>query len=204
MRLFVLGATGRTGREILDLGLVRGHQITALARSPQKLEPARGLTIVAGDPRSTTALREAMRDHDAVLSAIGPGLRDSFRPSTLLTDVAASTVAAMTTTGVPRLGIVSAALLFPDSSVRFAFFRWLASHHIRDLATMEAVVTASDVAWTIARPPRLVTTPQESYRAERDELPSASYSTSFRSVAAFLLDSVEERKHVRQIVGVTR
>src|SRR5437879_2899477 len=37
MRLFVLGATGRTGKEILELALARGHEVTAFVRSPQKL-----------------------------------------------------------------------------------------------------------------------------------------------------------------------
>ena len=44
MRLFVLGATGRTGMEIIDLARTRGHEVTAFVRSPQKLRPAGSLT----------------------------------------------------------------------------------------------------------------------------------------------------------------
>ena len=51
MRLFVLGATGRTGMEIIDLARTRGHEVTAFVRSPQKLRPASSLRIVPGDPR---------------------------------------------------------------------------------------------------------------------------------------------------------
>jgi putative NADH-flavin reductase len=204
MRLFVLGSTGRTGRQIIDVALARGHDVTAFARSPDKVEPRDRLRIVEGDPRSTAGLEHAMAKHDAVLSAIGPRFAQAMRPHTLLTDVAASTVAAMTSAGVSRLGIVSAAVMFDGEGFQFAFFKWFLNHHIRDLTTMEAIVTSSGLSWTIARPPRLVGGSQERYRASRGALPGGSLSTSFRSLAMFLLDAVEGRAHVREIVGVTR
>jgi uncharacterized protein YbjT (DUF2867 family) len=37
MRLFILGANGRTGTELVDLALKQGHQVTAFVRSPEKL-----------------------------------------------------------------------------------------------------------------------------------------------------------------------
>ncbi len=35
MKLFVIGATGRTGREIVQQALARGHHVTAFVRSPE-------------------------------------------------------------------------------------------------------------------------------------------------------------------------
>jgi putative NADH-flavin reductase len=204
MRLFLLGATGRTGAELVDLALARGHEVTAFVRSPQKLGPDRPLNIVRGDPRDRAALAAALRGHDAVLSAIGPAGRDAFRPSTLLTDCAVATVEAMTAASVARLAIVSAALLFPEEGLYFAFFRWLIGHHLRDLRTMEDAVRASRLDWTIARPPRLTRSPDPSYRAVRDALPPRGYATSFRSVAAFMIEAVERGSHVREIVGLAR
>ena len=37
MRLFILGATGKTGTQIVDVALARGHQVTAFVRSPAKI-----------------------------------------------------------------------------------------------------------------------------------------------------------------------
>jgi uncharacterized protein YbjT (DUF2867 family) len=55
--LFVLGATGGTGRALVEQALWRGHRVTAFVRSPQKLGPApEGLTVVRGDPRNTEEL----------------------------------------------------------------------------------------------------------------------------------------------------
>lgn len=203
MRLFVLGATGRTGKHILDLGLSRGHHLTAFVRSPGKITRKDGaLTVIAGDPLRADQMAKALAGHDAVISAIGPSPRDAFRPSTLLTECAASAVAAMTTAGVERFTAVSSALLFPDRRLSFAFFRWLIGHHLRDLTEMEAVVQASRTVYTIARPPRLVDSPDERYRGERAALPAGASVMSFRAVAAFLLDCVEQRTHTEEIVGL--
>jgi putative NADH-flavin reductase len=205
MRLFLLGATGNTGTAILDLALARGHEVTAFVRSPQKLEPTAALRIIAGDPRDGDALSAALSGHDAVLSAIGPPPRDALRPgNTLLSECAQALVGAMTNAGVTRLAIVSAAVLFAEKGLYFAFFQWLLRHHARDLREMESLVQASGLEWTIARPPRLTRTPELTFRARRDALPPGGRSMSFRAVATFMLEAVEQRSYVREIVGLAR
>jgi uncharacterized protein YbjT (DUF2867 family) len=37
MNLFILGATGGTGSEVIGQALERGHQVTAFVRSPEKI-----------------------------------------------------------------------------------------------------------------------------------------------------------------------
>ncbi len=198
----MLGATGKTGTEIIDLACKQGHEVTAFVRSPQKLRPAPSLTIVRGDPLRQEEIAAALPGHDAVLSAIGPPPREAFRPNTLVTDCARATVNAMTACGVARLVIVSAAVLFPEKGLYFAFFRWLLRQHARDLCGMEEVVRASNLAWTIARPPRLKQSPEAGFRALRYALPPGSRSMSYRSVAAFMLDAIERRSHASEIVGL--
>jgi len=202
MKLFLLGATGRTGTHILDLARAHGHEVTAFVRSPHKLAAASGVRVVGGDPLDRDALAAAMAGHDAVLSALGLPPRQALRPSTRMTEFGATTVAAMALAGVRRLGIVSAAVLFPEKGVLFAFFRWFLRHHARDLRAMEDVVRASDLEWTIARPPRLTGGRDEGFRAAAGKLPSGGLAMTFRSVAAFLLDAVEKHAHVDEIVGL--
>jgi uncharacterized protein YbjT (DUF2867 family) len=210
MKLFIIGASGRIGSALLELAGTRGHEVTAFVRSPEKLDHIRSrltgssdwLTVVRGDPRDRASIAAALPGHDAVLSAIGPHPREAFRPSTLVADCASATVDAMTATGVPRLAIVSAAVLFPEKGLYFAFFRWLIQHHARDLRAMERVVSESGLAWTIARPPRLTTSEDASFVAVPNALPLGSRSMSFRSVAAFLLDAVEHRSHIGEVVGL--
>lgn len=203
MRLFLLGATGHTGTHILDLALSRGHEVTVFARTPAKVtRQAPDLRVVQGDALEVNSLAAVMPGHDAVLSALGPSFREAFRPSTLLAECAAATVAAMQMAGLSRLAIVSAAVLFPEKGLRFAFFRWFLRHHARDLVSMESVVRATPFDWTIARPPRLVEDDDDRYRSANGALPVDGFTMSFRAVAAFLLDSVEQRSHAREIVGL--
>jgi putative NADH-flavin reductase len=201
MRLFILGATGRTGQALLAQALERGHQVTAFVRSPGKLGAAReGVTVRQGDPHSVGDLTAAIPGHDAVLSALGlPGLG----PARVLRDCARSTVAAMQASGVRRLLVVSAAVLFHGSLATAILRNTLLRNVAADSAEMERVVTARGLEWTIVRPPRLTNGQlTRRYRVEDGAMPRGSRLVSRADVADFLLDEVERGAHRRQIVGM--
>ncbi len=203
MRIFILGANGKTGTQLVDVALARNHQVTAFVRSPEKITRRHpNLQVLHGDPRNVHEMASLLPGHDAVLSALGVRPPQAFRPHTLVQECAASTVGAMTRVGVKRLVLVSAAVLFPGKGLFFAFFRSILTHVRRDLGTAEEIVRATSLEWTIVRPPRLISTADDVYRSERDMLPASGYSISFRAVAAFMLDAVERRMYVREIVGV--
>jgi putative NADH-flavin reductase len=197
-----LGATGHTGTEIVRQALARRHSVTAFVRSPTKLQPADALTIVRGELHQPDALSVALAGHDALLSTLGPRPREAFRPGTLLTDCMRTTIQAMNTAGVTRLAVLSAAVLFPERGFYFAFFRWLLRHHARDLRGMEQVLRESSLAWTSARPPRLVHSGELGFRALSGALPRGGRSMSYAAVAAFMLDAVELGSHVCEVVGL--
>jgi putative NADH-flavin reductase len=204
MRIAVLGATGHTGHHVLDLALGHGHHVTALVRSPDKLAPASGLTILQGNPLEPAALTAMLAGHDAVISVLGPGSRDALKPSTMVADYARGLIEAMDRAGVARLAIISAAVLFPLRGPVYAFFRWFLRHHARDLAAMEHQVQDSRLAWTIARPGRLVESSGDEHRAAVGAFPANGRTISFRAVAAFLVGAVERTSHVHEIVGLAR
>src|ERR1700759_2510277 len=107
MKLFVLGATGHTGTHILDIALSRSHDVTAFVRSPQKIarrDPR--LTVVAGDPLDAGQLATQIVGPHGVWSALGVRPPQAFRPHSIVGECAASTVAAMTKTGVNRIVLV--------------------------------------------------------------------------------------------------
>jgi putative NADH-flavin reductase len=203
MKFFVIGANGKTGTQLIDLALPRGHEVTAFVRSPEKIERRHArLQIVRGDPHDADRLAEALPGHDAVFSALGIRPRELFGPITLVQEGAASTVAAMTRAEVKRLFIVSAATLFAERGLLFTFFRWLLKEQIRDLVAAETIVQATSLDWTIVRPPRLVRRQEQSYRWARGRLPKGALSMSFRAVAAFMLDAAEQGTHGGEIVGL--
>lgn len=73
MQVALIGATGFVGAAILDELLQHGHGVTALARTPAKLAPRPGLTVVQADAREQSDVAAAARGHDAVVSAYNPG-----------------------------------------------------------------------------------------------------------------------------------
>jgi putative NADH-flavin reductase len=205
MNLLILGATGRTGREVTRAALARGHRVTVYVRSPDKLGPERAsLRVAQGDALDTERLSAALVGQDAVVSALGLPAKLALRPSNFMAEAAATTVAAMKRAGVSRLAIVSAAVLFPQKGLFYAFFRWFLRHHARDLSAMETIVRATDLDWTIARPPRLVAGEDEGLRLAAGALPKKSFKLSFRALAAFLVDCVEHARHGGEIVGLAR
>ena len=94
MKLFVIGATGRTGREVVEQALARGHQVAAFVRSPEgiKLKNER-LTVIKGNAMDEDQLANAMQNHDAVVSTLGP--REVFKPTSMLHDSAFAITGAM-------------------------------------------------------------------------------------------------------------
>jgi putative NADH-flavin reductase len=80
MKIALIGATGFVGSKVLAEALQRGHEVTALARDPSKLAAATQLTVVAAEATDADAVAQAVRGHDAVVSAYnGPRGQADFR-----------------------------------------------------------------------------------------------------------------------------
>ncbi len=73
MKIALIGASGFVGMAVLKELLQRGHQVTAIVRNPEKLQPQNGLRIVKADATDKNALSEAVKGQDAVISAYNAG-----------------------------------------------------------------------------------------------------------------------------------
>jgi putative NADH-flavin reductase len=201
MKLFVIGATGRTGREVVLQGLARGHDVTAFVRSPESMDlKNERLAVIKGNVMDENQLLDALQNHDAVVSTLGP--RKVFQPGSLLHDSALATTRAMNLAGVKRLVVLSAAAHFPGIPNRIASF--IMRSHMRDSLAMEEIVQANGLDWTIARPPRLTEEGYSIYRSREGVAPKMGFTLARKAVAAFMLDAIEQKKHFRKIVGIAK
>ncbi len=109
----------------------------------------------------------------------------------------------MQATGIRRLLIVSAAILFEDMGLLAALLRrTLLRNIVLGSGEMERIVIASNLDWTIVRPPRLTNGPlTERYQIADNRFPPGKRTLSRADVAHFLLDELKHGAHVRQIVG---
>jgi uncharacterized protein YbjT (DUF2867 family) len=164
MRITVFGATGRTGRHVVEQALDAGHQVTAVVRDPARLPvpPRAGLTVATASLEDRAAVLRAVTDADAVVDALG--VRETG-PTTLRADTARVVTAAMRNAGVRRLVVISAggAHTTGDSlPIRLLVkpvLGWVLRHQFADMRAMEDVVRASGLDWTIMLPPRLTDRP---------------------------------------------
>jgi putative NADH-flavin reductase len=102
VKVAVLGATGRTGRLIVEELQRRGHSVVALVRDPARLT---GVPTVVGSSRDPQALARLLPGVDAVISALGPVDKDH----TLHRDTARALIEAMAMASVKRFVGVSGA-----------------------------------------------------------------------------------------------
>jgi hypothetical protein len=79
MQLTILAASGGTGRELARQALERGHTVTAIARTPGRIDvpDSARLTRVAADVRDPDSMKAALRDSEVVLSGLGVADGDS-------------------------------------------------------------------------------------------------------------------------------
>jgi putative NADH-flavin reductase len=202
MKLFVLGATGKTGGALVAQAVARGHGVTTFGRSPFAGVWDAKILNLSGDPMSETELADALPGHDAVLSVLGTR---GLGATSVLVDGARATIPAMRTAAVKRLVIVSSALLDAHIGVvNRIVARTILRHFSSDQRAMEKLVTASDLDWTILRPPRMTdSAPDEQSSATLGEPPTATGMTITKTeVARVMLDTVENQRYIRELVHI--
>jgi len=202
MRLFVLGATGKTGGVLVAQAVERGHSVTTFGRSLFTGSQSGEILSIVGNPMSESELADALPGHDAVLSVLGTR---GLGATSVLEDGSRATIAAMRKTGVKRLVILSSALLDTHIGlVNRIVGRTLLRHFSSDQRAMEKLVTSSDLDWTILRPPRMTdSAPDEQSTSTLDDPPdSTGMRITKEEVARVMLDTVENRRHIRELVHV--
>lgn len=82
MKIAVIGATGATGRKVMERALELGHEVVAVARRPEVITPAERLSTRQGDVFDASSMAKAIAGTDVVISCIGP--TKNFSPGTFM------------------------------------------------------------------------------------------------------------------------
>lgn len=205
MKVIVFGATGGIGRLLVAGALDLGHAVTAFVRNRQALEPRDGLRIVQGELFDPQSVGDAIDGHRVVFSALGSR---SLKADPVLSRAVPLIISGMHFHMVDRIVTVGAAgALYPAGkyqppivTVLFGIVRaTLLRHPMADQRAQERLLAASDLDYTIVRPPRLTDGPATgTYRVLPDALPSSSRRISRADVADFMLQQLTDPRFHRR------
>lgn len=206
MRVLIVGAAGKTGRELVLQAITRGHTVTAIAHHAPHPELPPAVRLFIGDARDNALLDQAVAGQDFVVDAVGT--RRPFAATTLETDVAHALIAAIARHDVGRVAAISS--LGIGTSIRHVnwLFRALIPLFFRgvmpDKEGMEAAFRTSGRAWLIVRPSGLTDRPATGNVCV---LATSSSRKGFQiaraDVAAYILNALESDDPLRRIDDIT-
>jgi putative NADH-flavin reductase len=201
VKIAVLGASGGTGRAVVENGRARGHEMIPVVRRAG----SGGDGERVADGRDPVALRAALTGVDAVISTIGPGTTPG--DSTAIHDSAVATLEALPL-GCRYIVVTASGPVVDgdDPLTRFVakpILRRVFRDVWADFTATEAVVTPSSAAATIARPPMLLDGPARGrYRSRRDGNVRWGFSIRRADLAAALLDMAEDDTTIGRVISV--
>jgi len=214
MKILLLGATGRTGKQIIKEAIKRGHIISAIARDPEKLKDF-DIPITQGTPYDYETVEKALTGCEAVINTLNVSRKSDnpwaqlTAPKDMISKSATNCIEAMEKFGIKRfiaLSTIGAGrswktspgilkFIVSVSNLRFAF---------GDHGRQEEILENSSLNYTICRAPMLsnelndkgaVATPE-------GEKP-ASRVLSRNSAAKFFLDIIENDQHIRKTISLS-
>ncbi|MDO3442327.1 NAD(P)-dependent oxidoreductase [Agrobacterium sp. V1] len=195
-KIALVGASGNAGSRILKELSDRGHQVTAIARAPEKIASLPNVVAKKGDVFDQTGLSELLRGHDAVISSVHFTASD---PLKLIEAVRAS--------GVQRYLVVGGAgsleiapgqrvVDLPDFPAAYK------AEATKGAEFLDLLKQEKQLDWTFLSPSAEFVPGERTgkFRIGKDSLLSndEGSSISFEDYAIALVDEIEKPQHSRQ------
>ncbi|MGW0811579.1 NAD(P)-dependent oxidoreductase [Nonomuraea sp. NPDC002799] len=201
MKITIFGATGRTGHLLVQQALDAGHQVSAYARTPAKLQITHPrLTTIEGQLDDDHAILAAVRGADAVIEGVGS-----------VSDATQTISTAMSKAGVKRLVVVSTCsapdpddLPDPDFEALIEFVKTRAPQAYAEVRRAAEIVRASDLDWTLVRVAKLDDeTATGHLKVGHYGHHVVGLSTTRADLAAFLLAQTSDDTYLRQAPAIS-
>ncbi|MCZ7480593.1 NAD(P)-dependent oxidoreductase [Rhizobium rhizogenes] len=195
-KIALVGASGNAGSRILKELSDRGHQVTAIARAPEKIASLPNVVAKKGDVFDQAGLSELLKGHDAVISSVHFTASD---PLKLIEAVRAS--------GVQRYLVVGGAgsleiapgqrvVDLPDFPAAYK------AEATKGAEFLDLLKQEKQLDWTFLSPSAEFVPGERTgkFRIGKDSLLSndEGSSVSFEDYAIALVDEIEKPQHSRQ------
>lgn len=212
MKVVILGATGFSGKSILDKALSMGHQVTVLVRDPSKLVGRHeNLTIIPGDVLDRNKLAAALEKQDGVIQCLGVGGKGDGKPTTFISDATKLIVEEMERHNVHRF--IAMSNVGAGNSISFvpAFFsKWIVPYFMKwlqviidDKNRMEPIIMNSRLDWTIVRCPNIVEKKAKGNCNATLDGKGLKLSVTLSDLAEFMVGQLTDKTYSRQAPSVS-
>jgi uncharacterized protein len=197
MKIAVVGASGNAGSRIVAELARRGHAITAIARSPEKIAPQPGVTPTRGDVMDQGSLTRLLAGHDAAVSSVH--FLD-FDPVKLIGAVKDSKVGRyLVVGGAGSLEVAPGVRLVTTPGFPVAY----KAEAEKGAAFLDLLAGETQLNWTFLSPQALFTAGERTgkFRLGTDQLLTAADGKSwisFEDFAVALADEIERPAHIRK------
>ncbi len=209
LSIFVFGANGGCGSQIVQQALDAGHQVKALVRNPEKLTLSNPkLKVIKGDVLIPETFDTELEGIDVVITALGASNK---APTVVLSVGVKNVLNAMEAYGVKRFLCISAQAIvispmYPLWQKLFVKYilQPLLKNVYDDALRMEAALHEKrNLNWTIVRPPRLLNKPAKGkYRIAVNGYLKTPLSIARADVAHYMIHHLKDESTYRAVVEI--
>jgi putative NADH-flavin reductase len=214
MKVLLLGATGRTGKLILNELLRRGHSVNALVRDKSKvITISASLTVFEGSTIDPAMLDKAMQNCEAIIGALNISRNSDFpwsalrTPKQLMSATMEGVIPLAQKHQINRVIVISAWGVAETEKDIPWWFKWtIENSNIKygyhDHERQEDLLAKTDLNWTAIRPVGLTNFGLKHVQVSIANSPKPSILISRHSVASFTVDVLEQNLYIKQAPAI--
>jgi len=200
MKVAVIGASGRGGSRIVAELAQRGHEVTAIARNPEKIAAAPNVSARRGDLNAPD-FPDLLKGHDAVVSAVH--FTDAG-PDILIEAVRKSGVKRYAVMGGAGSLEVEPGLRLVDTPQFPAAYK---AEALKGADFLDRLRQEKELDWVFLSPAALIDFGQRTgkFRLGKDQFMTdadGKSAISFEDYAVAMVDELEQHKHSRERFAV--
>ena len=203
MNILLLGATGRTGKLVLEVAKENGYPVNCLVRDTKKVKNSDKVQVFDGNPNNPDDLEKAVQGCEAIFSVLNISRTSDFpwaslrTPPQYLSEVMSKTLKLAEKHNINRLIVCSAWGVAETKDDLPGWFRWFIDNSnigiaYKDHEQQEELLRKSDLDWTIVRPSGLTNSKKQQKIIESYEnKPVPKLLISRLSVARFMVEALK-------------
>jgi putative NADH-flavin reductase len=207
MKVVIFGATGYSGKTILEETLAQNHHVTVLVRNKSSVTiNDKNLTVIEGNVLDKKMVFDVLAGQEAVIQCLGIGGKGSGKPTTFISEATQIMVEAMEKQGAKRL--IAMSNVGAGNSVAFQpwifnkvilpyFMNWL-KVIIDDKNRMEPIIMNSDLDWIIVRCPNIVSKPPKGNCHATLDGKGLKLSVTLQDSTQFIVQQITDNTFIKQ------